>query len=296
MIISILNCDKEFGIGKKNGLLFELPLDMKFFRETTKGHVVAMGENTLLSFPGAKPLKNRTNIVLSQDPTHNYEGVINVHSFDDFLQAINEKSRLDDVFIIGGASIYRQTLPYADKVLLTKVNAIGGAEVFFPNIDTDSNFECVDEGKPLNDNGFEIRFTTYLNKDKKQIPTLFSFKGNVDEISETRLELQKSLLSKSVFPIIANRFLLCFDEIVLMIISHDKKSETNIKLYVDANKEYASLSFKDDNEPFDIFLDDNPLTKISIKAIKKVTDIFKYEYQNGNVVTIVKNYLNTIIS
>ena len=78
MIISILNCDINFGIGKKNGLLFSLSLDMKFFRETTKGHVVAMGENTLLSFPGSKPLKNRENIVLSKDPTHNYEDVINV--------------------------------------------------------------------------------------------------------------------------------------------------------------------------------------------------------------------------
>ncbi|MCQ2793301.1 MAG: dihydrofolate reductase [Bacilli bacterium] len=169
MIISILNCDKEYGIGKRNGLLFSLPLDMKFFKETTNGHVVAMGENTLLSFPGSKPLKNRINIVLSQDKTHNYEGVINVHSFDEFLKKIKELSLSDDVYIIGGASIYRQTLPYVDKVLLTKVNAVGGAEVFFVNIDADPSFECVDEGQPLKDGEFEIRFTTYINKNKKII-------------------------------------------------------------------------------------------------------------------------------
>ena len=169
MIISILNADLNFGIGKKNGLLFSLPLDMKFFRETTKGHVVCMGENTLLSFPGSKPLKNRTNIVLSQDATHNYEGVINVHSFDDFLKIILEYSLKDDVYIIGGASIYRQTLPYVDKVLLTKVNADGHAEVFFPNLDLDPNFECVDQGTPLKDGDIEIRFTTYINKNKKAI-------------------------------------------------------------------------------------------------------------------------------
>ena len=81
MIISILNCDINWGIGKKNGLLFNLPLDMKFFRETTKGHVVCMGENTLLSFPGSKPLKNRTNIVLSQDETHNYDEVVSLKNF-----------------------------------------------------------------------------------------------------------------------------------------------------------------------------------------------------------------------
>ena len=169
MIISILNADKNFGIGKKNGLLFNLPLDMKFFREKTKGHVVAMGENTLLSFPGQKPLKNRVNIVLSQDTNHNYEGVINVHSFDEFLKIIKEKSLEDDVYIIGGASIYRQTLPYVDLVLLTKVNADGKAEVFFPNIDEDPSFKCVDNGEPIMDGDIEIRFTTYVNNNKKVI-------------------------------------------------------------------------------------------------------------------------------
>ena len=169
MIISILSADNKWGIGKRNGLLFSLPLDMKFFRTTTSGHVVAMGENTLLSFPNSKPLKNRTHIVLSADPTHNYEDVINVHSFEDFLKAIKEKALNEDVYIIGGASIYNQMIPYIDKVLLTKVNEDGGAEVFFHNLDEDPNFECVEMGEPLIDNGHEIRFTTYVNKNKKSI-------------------------------------------------------------------------------------------------------------------------------
>jgi len=169
MIISILNCDKNFGIGRKNGLLFSLPLDMKFFRETTKGHVVCMGSNTLLSFPNSKPLKNRTNVVLSKDIDCNFEGVINVHTFEEFLKIIKEKSTTDDVYIIGGASIYNQTLPYVDKVLLTKVNADGKAEVFFNNLDQNPDFECTDEGKPIMDGELEIRFTTYINKNKKAI-------------------------------------------------------------------------------------------------------------------------------
>ncbi|MBO5577777.1 MAG: dihydrofolate reductase [Bacilli bacterium] len=168
-MISILSADNKWGIGKRNGLLFSLPLDMKFFRTTTSGHVVAMGENTLLSFPNSKPLKNRTHIVLSADPTHNYEDVINVHTFEDFLKTIKEKALNEDVYIIGGASIYNQMIPYVDKVLLTKVNEDGGAEVFFHNLDEDSNFECVEEGEPLIDNGHEIRFTTYVNKNKKSI-------------------------------------------------------------------------------------------------------------------------------
>ena len=164
MIISILSVDNKWGIGKNNGLLFSLPIDMKFFRETTKGHTVFMGENTLLSFPGSRPLKNRVNVVLSQDPTHNYEGCENIHNFDEFIKNLQEKGKNSDVFVIGGASIYRQTLPYVDKVLLTKVNADGGATVFFPNLDEDSNFVCVDEGTPIQDGEFEIRFTVYENK------------------------------------------------------------------------------------------------------------------------------------
>ena len=169
MIITILNCDKEYGIGKKNGLLFTLKEDMRFFREMTSHHVVAMGENTLLSFPGSKPLKNRINIVLSQDVTHNYEGVINVHTFEDFLKEINNHAKNEDVYIIGGASIYRQTLEYVDFVYLTKVDAIGGAEVFFVNIDAKPNFEIVSESEPIKDGDYMIKFVTYHNKNKKPI-------------------------------------------------------------------------------------------------------------------------------
>lgn len=168
-LIQILSADANFGIGKDNDLLFHLPLDMKFFRKTTSGHAVAMGENTLLSLPGQRPLKDRLNIVLSQDPSHDYEGVRNCHSFAEFLEAIKEVLRQDDVYIIGGASIYRQTLPYCDLVLLTKVAADGGAEVFYDNIDENPSFVCVDQGVPLMDGGLEIRFTTYRNLNKKEL-------------------------------------------------------------------------------------------------------------------------------
>ena len=169
MIISILNCDKDYGIGKKNGLLFSLKEDMAFFRRTTLNHVVAMGENTLLSFPNQKPLKNRTNIVLSADKSHNYEGVVNVHSFEEFLKIVAKYAQNEDVYIIGGASMYRQTLDYVDFVYLTKVDAIGGAEVFFVNIDADPRFEIISESEPIQDGDYKIKFVTYRNKEKKQI-------------------------------------------------------------------------------------------------------------------------------
>ena len=169
MIISILNCDKEYGIGKKNGLLFELKEDMRYFRKTTLNHVVAMGENTLLSFPNQKPLKNRTNIVLSSDFTHNYEDVINVHDFQQFLNVVDNYSKREDVFIIGGASMYRQMLPYVDYVYLTKVDAVGHAEVFFVNIDEDENFEVVSESEPVQDGDYTIKYVIYKNKNKQNI-------------------------------------------------------------------------------------------------------------------------------
>lgn len=167
MIISILSVDNKWGIGKKNGLLFHLPLDMKFFRETTLNHIVCMGENTLLSFPNSKPLKNRKNIVLSGDESHNYEGVENIHNFNEFVSLIIALGQKEDVYVIGGASIYRQTLPYVDKVLLTKVLADGEAEVFFPNLDEDPNFKCVEESGIFQDGEYQIKFTTYLNLNKK---------------------------------------------------------------------------------------------------------------------------------
>lgn len=169
MILQILNCDEKWGIGKKNGLLFRLPLDMKFFRETTSGHTVAMGENTLISFPGGKPLKNRKNIVLSADPTHEYPDVVNVHSFEDFLVMLREESKKGDVFVIGGASIYRQTLPYVDRVYLTKVHADGGAEVFYVNLDELPEFELESAEEPVMDGEIEIQFCTYRNTAPKKI-------------------------------------------------------------------------------------------------------------------------------
>ena len=169
MIIAILNCDEKWGIGKKNDLLFHLPLDMKFFRETTSGHTVAMGENTLLSFPGGKPLKKRTNIVLSADETHNYEGVVNVHTFEDFLIEIRDRAKKEDVYIIGGASIYRQMLPYCEKVLLTKVHKDGNAEVFFTNLDELDNFVIEAASEPVMDGEIEIQFLTYRTLSPKKI-------------------------------------------------------------------------------------------------------------------------------
>ena len=160
MIYAIVHVDREWGIGKGNDMMFSLPRDMKFFREMTLNHVVVMGGNTLRSFPNQKPLKNRVNIVISRGQVR--DDCIIVRSYDELKNEM--KARQDeDIYVIGGGEIYKALLPYCHEVLVTKVDAVGGAEVFFPNLDEMENFVCVDEGEPLEDNGYTIRFTTYKN-------------------------------------------------------------------------------------------------------------------------------------
>lgn len=157
---AIVAVDKKWGIGKDNDLLFSIPEDMKFFRTTTSGKVVVMGANTLRSFPGGNPLKNRTNIVLST--TIKRDDCVVVDSFDKLLEEIKKYPK-DEVYLIGGARLYKTLLPYCEKVLVTKVDADGGAQVFFDNLDENENFKCVFESETLETNGYKIKFTTYEN-------------------------------------------------------------------------------------------------------------------------------------
>lgn len=163
---AIVAVDKKWGIGKKNDLLFSLPEDMKYFREKTSGKVVVMGSNTLKSFPNGKPLKNRTNIVLFPGGEKRDDCVV-VGSLEE-LSAELKKYPTDDVFIIGGAMFYKTMLPYCSEVLVTKVEADGGAEVFYENLDEKPEWSCVSVAEPLETNGYTIRFTVYKNSDVKE--------------------------------------------------------------------------------------------------------------------------------
>ena len=164
----IVAVDKNWAIGYKGKLLISIPEDMKFFRETTTGHTVVMGKNTLLSFPNSKPLKNRNNIVIALEKDFTVEGATTVYSIEEALEEI-KKYDSDDVYVIGGGSIYKQLLPYCDKAYITYIDHSYSADTFFPNLDEDDNFELVEQSDPVVDNGIEIRFTTYINKAKKEI-------------------------------------------------------------------------------------------------------------------------------
>ena len=162
---AILHADKNWGIGKNNGLMFKIPADMKFFKETTTGNVVVMGSNTLKSFPGGKPLKDRINIVLYRDGGERNDCKI-VRSVEELFTEI-DKYPPDKVYVIGGQMMYRTLLPYCEEILVTKVDAEGDADAFFENLDKNSNFKLVYESDPVETNGYFIRFTTYKNMNIK---------------------------------------------------------------------------------------------------------------------------------
>ena len=167
MIYAIVHVDQQWGIGKGNDMMFSLPKDMQFFRKTTLNHTVVMGGNTLRSFPNGNPLKNRVNIVLSRGQVR--DDCIIVRDYAQLKTELKNRENTEDIYVIGGGEVYRELLPYIDYALVTKVDAVGGAEVFFPNLDTDENFVCVDEGEAIEDNGYTIRFTKYQNLKKQSL-------------------------------------------------------------------------------------------------------------------------------
>lgn len=126
--------DKNWGIGLKNELLVRIPEDQKWFRETTTGKAVIMGRKTLESFPGKRPLKNRLNIVITKDKNYTVDGAVVVHGIEEAVAAAAEYDG-DDIYVIGGESIYRQMLPLCSTAHITKIDYAYQADAYFPNLD-----------------------------------------------------------------------------------------------------------------------------------------------------------------
>lgn len=158
MIKAIVCVDEKWAIGKDNNLLFHLKKDMQFFKEKTTYSIVVMGENTFLSLPGGKPLKDRINIVLCPEG-HNYPNCVCFHDFDKLVAQLKV---LDcDIYVIGGGMLYSAMLPYYDEVYVTKVKADGHGAVFFPNLDVNCNFGLADCSEDIKDGDYTINFCTY---------------------------------------------------------------------------------------------------------------------------------------
>ncbi len=135
--------DNNWAIGFNNSLLVRIPEDQKWFRETTTGKAVIMGRKTLESFPNKAPLKNRTNIVITKDMDYKVDGAIVVHSIEEAIEAAKDFSD-EDIFVIGGESIYRQMLPYCNVAHITKIDYTYQADVYFPNLDKEEGWVITD--------------------------------------------------------------------------------------------------------------------------------------------------------
>lgn len=149
---------RNWAIGKDNQLLWHISDDLKRFKRITEGHQVIMGKKTYESLP-FRPLKNRTNIVITDDPMETFDGCITVYSIEQALQYCDEKT---ESFIIGGGSVYRQFMPYANKFYLTLVNKDFEADTFFPEVDF-SEWKLIDreDRGPEGENDFSYSFLVY---------------------------------------------------------------------------------------------------------------------------------------
>ena len=166
----IVNADKNWGIGKNNELLVHIPNDMKMFRQMTTGKVVVMGRKTLESFPNGMPLPKRTNIVLTHDKDYDAKGA----SMNDLLEEKQELEKKlivladkleeykdEDIFIIGGESIYRMMLPYCDTAYVTRTDFAYDADTYFPDLDEMPEWKLVKESEEETYFDIEYQFLVY---------------------------------------------------------------------------------------------------------------------------------------
>ena len=137
---AIVAVDENWAIGYKNELLVRIPADQKFFRQETTGKVVVLGRKTLETFPQGRPLPNRTNIIVSTKQDYEVKDAIVVHSIEELLEEL-KKYDTNDVYIIGGDSIYKQMLPYCDTAHVTKIDRAYEADTYFPNLDEMEEWE-----------------------------------------------------------------------------------------------------------------------------------------------------------
>ena len=166
----VVAVDQNWAIGYKGELLARVRADLKNFSAITTGHTVVLGSKTLSTFPGGKVLKNRTNIVMTRNEDFRPEGAIIASSVEQLLDIIRDMDT-NEVYVIGGASIYTQLLPYCDTAIVTKFNKSYEYDAAIENLDLSPDWECVEVGEwqksnPETDSeaDLEFCFNTYKRK------------------------------------------------------------------------------------------------------------------------------------
>lgn len=155
----IVAVDQNWAIGKDGDQLVYLSEDLKRFKALTTGHPVILGRKTLATFPGERPLKGRRNLILSRSAGFAPEGA-EVFSDVEALRA----AAPEDSFVIGGASVYRQLLPWCDTAYVTKIDRTFPADCYFPDLEQDPAWERTEESAPLEQDGIVYRYLTYRRK------------------------------------------------------------------------------------------------------------------------------------
>lgn len=162
---AIVAVDNNWAIGFKNSLLVRIPADHKNFRQETTGKVVVLGRKTLETFPQGMPLPNRTNIILSTNPDYKVKDAVVVHSREELEEEL-KKYPTEDVYIIGGESIYRMMLPDCDVVHVTKIDHDYEADAYFPDLDQDEAWEITAESEEQTYFDLPYYFVKYEKKAK----------------------------------------------------------------------------------------------------------------------------------
>lgn len=152
--------DRNWAIGKNNQLLVRIPMDQKFFRETTTGKVVVMGRKTLESFPNGLPLKNRTNIVLTRNKNYKVNDAIVVHSMEELHEEL-AKYNSEDIYVIGGEQIYNALVDECDVAHITKIDYAYDADAYFPNLDEKPEWKIVADSEEQTYFDLEFYFYKY---------------------------------------------------------------------------------------------------------------------------------------
>ncbi|HWY38979.1 MAG TPA: dihydrofolate reductase [Bacteroidia bacterium] len=167
MILSIIVAAAENNvIGKDNGLIWRLPADMKFFKETTTGHAIITGRKNYESIPEKfRPLSDRENIVITRQENYKAPGAVVVSSIENALEYVRQHHGNEEVFIIGGAEIYKQTLSMCHKIYLTRVHHSFEGDAFFPSLnENDWQLKNSEDFKADEKNAYNFTIQTWIKK------------------------------------------------------------------------------------------------------------------------------------
>lgn len=155
--------DNHWAIGYKGQLLVSIRADQINFKKHTINNTVILGRKTLDTFPNGLPLPQRRNIILSAKKDYKVKNAEVVHSVDELLELVKDVND-DELFVIGGESIYRQLLPYCHEAIITKIDYVYQADAFVPNLDEDEDWECVEESEEMTCFDISFKYCKYIRK------------------------------------------------------------------------------------------------------------------------------------